>query len=118
LDKRIIRLSVGVLKCSSMSKLRHALHMIEGGTIKLDDTGYYTLKNNEKINYIKANWGDSDNLVIMYNYIQEGVKLREAFEKATILHGETYAEGVDLSMYATLVVYSQDFKTSKYSQRR
>lgn len=97
--------------------LRTKLHQIEGGTLKYEDT-VYTLSNTEKINYIKQVWGDTTSLVIFYQYKKEEVKLKEHFKKATILQGTSYAEGVDLHKYDTCVVYSMDFSTAKYTQRR
>jgi len=91
--------------------------MIEGGVTKIEDQ-YLQLKNREKIDYILKTWGDTANTVIMYNYIAEGNKLREVFKNCPILHATSYAEGVDLSMYDNLVVYSMNFSTSKHSQRR
>lgn len=93
------------------------LHQIEGGTIKQEESSY-TLVNREKIDYILNTFGDSESLVIFYNYKQEEKKLKSVFKKATILQGSSYAEGVDLSAYDTLVVYSMNFSTSKYVQRR
>lgn len=101
----------------SPAKLRFALHMLEGGVLKVDET-YIVLANCEKISYIKEVWGDQPNVVIMYNYIAEGIKLNQEFTKAKILQGTSFAEGVDLSMYDHLIVYSQDFSTARHTQRR
>ena len=98
-------------------KLRTSLHMMEGGVLKIDDD-YLQLPNSEKIDYIKANWGDNKNIAIMYQYIAEGTKLRKSFKHAQILQGITNAEGVDLSHIKTLIIYSQDFSTSRHTQRR
>ena len=57
-------------------------------------------------------------LVIFYHYVKEYDKLKEYFKKAKILQGTSYAEGIDLSMHRYMVVYSQDWSTIKYSQRR
>lgn len=105
------------LVCDSPAKLRYALHMLEGGTLKIGDE-HINLGNNEKADYIYKTWGDSPNLVIMYHYIADGIKLNRMFKQARILQGTTYAEGVDLSMYRDLVIYSQDFSTAKHTQRR
>ena len=99
------------------SKMRFALHMLEGGVAKIGDD-YHTLPNREKVDYILKEFGDSENLVIMYFYKQEEHKLKAVFKKATILQSSTFAEGVDLSSYAHLVIYSQDWSTAKHSQRR
>lgn len=93
------------------------LHQIEGGTLKIEDT-YIQLDNLEKIDYIKQNFGDKEYIVIFYNYKEEFNKLKANFKKATILQSTTYAEGVDLSMFETLIIYSMNFSTAKYTQRR
>lgn len=98
-------------------KLRISLHMLEGGVLKVDDK-YICLNMREKIDYILANWEDSSNVAIMYQYIAEGNKLREVFSNALILQGISYAEGVDLSHIEHLIIYSQDFSTAKHTQRR
>jgi len=105
------------LICDTTTKLRYALHMLEGGVAKLDKR-YFTLSNTEKIDYIKDKWGDHKDLVIMYNYIEEQNKLRDHFEHATILQATSFSEGVDLSMYKNMVIYSQDFSTARHTQRR
>lgn len=113
------------LVCDSSMKLRSSLHMIEGGVLKVkgDDTtkkedDYLHLGNTEKIDYIKKNWGDTSDVVIMYQYIAEGTKLRKYFKNAQILQATSYAEGVDLSMHKHLIIYSQDFSTARHTQRR
>lgn len=119
LKDRIVYNIVGdePLVCDTQAKYRVALHQIEGGTIKLE-SGYKQLKNCEKINYILATWGDSPDLVIMHNYKEEANKLAAHFKQATILQATSFAEGVDLSMYKHLVIYSQDFSTARHTQRR
>jgi len=117
LEHNIVELSVGMLVCDTKSKLRFSLHQLEGGTIKIDETRFI-LANEEKVEYIKQHWGDSEDLVIMYNYIAEKDKLERHFKKACILQATSYAEGVDLHKYAHLVIYSQDFSTARHSQRR
>jgi hypothetical protein len=105
------------LLCDSPMKLRTSLHMLEGGVAKIGET-YIVLPNDEKIRYIMSVWGDTEDLVIYYQYIAEGQKLRQIFKKATILQGTSYAEGIDLAHITTIVVYSQDFSTAKHTQRR
>lgn len=118
LDHSVAQLdSDNTLVCDSDAKLRTSLHQIEGGTIKLDfDT--LILPNTEKIRYILSEFGDGDNLVIMYNYKAEEKKLQKYFKKAKILQATSFAEGVDLSEYEHLVIYSQDFSTARHTQRR
>lgn len=105
------------LVCDTTMKLRTALHMLEGGVAK-QDREYLELGNCEKIDYIKDNFHDSEDLVIMYNYIAEKTKLEDHFEHARILQATSYAEGVDLSSHKNLVIYSQDFSTARHTQRR
>lgn len=113
-----------------------ALHQLEGGTLKRPDmrgllpkNPYETGKNEsseaviigcsgEKVDYILENFGDTEDVVIFYNYKAEEILLRRCFKKARILQGTSFAEGVDLSNYKTLIVYSMNFSASKYIQRR
>lgn len=106
-----------VLICDSASKMRWALHMLEGGTLKIDNE-YINLGNNEKADYILKTWGDTEDLVIMYHFKADEIKLSRMFKKARILQSQTFAEGVDLSMYKDLVIYSQNHSAAKHSQRR
>lgn len=103
--------------CDSPSKLRTTLHMLEGGGVKIKDK-YIELDSDEKISFIKKKFGDTKDLVIMYSYIVEGIKLRKYFKHAEVLQGDTYAEGVDLHQYKHLVIYSQSHRVSKHIQRR
>ena len=101
----------------SSMKLRTTLHMLEGGAFKAEDE-YGSLNNTEKIDAIKRDFGDRRDTVIMFHYRAEGEKLARAFKECRLLQGTSYAEGVDLSDYANLIIYSQDFSTAKHSQRR
>lgn len=94
------------------------LHQLEGGTLKISDDESIFLGNSEKINYIKEQWGDSKDLVIFYHYKEEEKLLKKHFSKTQVLQATSFAEGVDLSMYKTLIIYSMDFSTARYSQRR
>ena len=105
------------LVCDSPMKLRTTLHMLEGGVAKIEDK-YIVFNNDEKIQYILSTWGDTDDIVIYYQYIAEGDKLRSVFKNATILQGTSYAEGIDLAHKDTIIIYSQDFSTARHSQRR
>ena len=117
LEHQVVRLKAGKLVCDSKAKLRASLHMLEGGTAKIGDE-YITLANDEKIQYILNTWGDTDDLVIMYNYQEEQRKLEAVFQEASILQATSFAEGVDLHQYKNLVIYSQDFSTGRHTQRR
>lgn len=105
------------LICDTVSKLRYALHMLEGGTFKVDED-YVVLSNREKVDYILKTWGDTEDVVIMYNYKAEAAKLSSIFVNARLLQATSFAEGVDLSMHKHLIIYSQDFSTARHTQRR
>lgn len=107
-----------LIPLDSSMKLRTTLHQIEGGAYKKEDGSSGLLHNMEKICAIKRDFGDESTTVIMYHYKSEGIKLKGAFSRSLLLQGTSYAEGVDLSMYDNLIIYSQDFSTAKHSQRR
>lgn len=113
----LVKLRIGTVVCDTSSKMRVVLHQIEGGTLKTDE-GSHTLKNQEKIDFIMNKFGDDPSMVIMYNFKQELIKLKEHFKQAVILQATSYAEGVALHMYDHLVIYSQDYSTARHSQRR
>jgi hypothetical protein len=105
------------------------IHQIEGGTLKVDVPATPTqatqrsamsliLKNSEKIDYIKTNFGDTDKLAIMYHYQAEQIKLNRHFTNALILQADKFAEGISLKDIDHLVIYSMSWRTSKYIQRR
>ena len=98
-------------------KLMTGLHQLEGGTLKSEEK-YTNLQNVEKCEYIRREFGDSSDIVIFYHYKSELKKLESHFNKSRILQATSFAEGVDLSMYKTLIVYSMDFSTARYTQRR
>ena len=102
----------------SSMKLRTTLHQLEGGVAKDDMEGYHVLPNKEKIDAILRDFGDTEDTVIMYHYKAELIKLRATFSRTRLLQATSYAEGVDLSSYSNLVIYSQDFSTARHSQRR
>lgn len=165
LRHRVIKLNGIKLVCDTATKLRFALHMIEGGVyiisriekINLTEeqrlnemikylkskvnhkcryvieeaskvfntmtkpkriSDYYVAGNTEKVNYIKSKWGDNSDTVIMYNFKAEKTKLESHFSKAIILQATSFAEGVDLSSYKHLIIYSQDWSTARHVQRR
>lgn len=99
-------------------KLLQGLYQIEGGTLKIDDSNSISLQNKEKVDFIIQTFGDVESLVIFYHFKQEEQKLKSHFKKATILQATSFAEGVDLSHFKTLCIYSMDFSTARYSQRR
>lgn len=97
-----------------------ALHQLEGGTLKINDQESIILDDMflVKIHYILNKWGDEKNNVIFYHYKQEEHLLKKWFKNSRILQATSFAEGVDLHTYDNLIVYSMDFSTARYSQRR
>lgn len=93
------------------------LHQLEGGTLKMEEH-HVILENSEKIDYLLTLYGDTEDLVIFYHYVQEFAKLSKYFKNARLLQSSAYAEGVDLSMYEHVVIYSMNFSTAQYIQRR
>lgn len=121
LKHNVLEINGEFIVADTPMSLRTKLHQLEGATIKykVDDIDKNIIfDTNEKIEYIKNKWGDSKDLVIFYQYIAEKKLLEAKFKNSIILQGTSFAEGVDLSMYKTCVVYSMDFSTAKYTQRR
>lgn len=114
---KVITINDSLILADTPMGLMTKLHQVEGGTIKYEEEDYI-LDNTEKIDYIKSMFGDSKDVVLFYHYINELKKLKQYFKQATILQATSFAEGVDLSMFKTLVVYSMDFSTARYTQRR
>jgi len=106
-----------MLVCDTKSKLRVSLHMLEGGATKIDEE-YLVLDNQEKIDYVLDQFGDNSSNVIMYNFKAERTKLERYFKKSVLLQATSYAEGVDLSGFDSLIIYSQDYSTARHTQRR
>lgn len=98
-------------------KLMTGLHQLEGSTLKCENENVF-FEETEKVDYILEKWGDTEDLVIFYHYKAEELLLNRRFKKARILQATSFAEGVDLHKYKTLVIYSMDFSTARYSQRR
>ena len=107
--------------------LLQKLAQMVGGTMKVEvgmktptqkDYKTYWLGNTEKIDYIKDRWGDTEDMVIMYQYKEEEHLLNYHFKKALIRQGDTYAEGVSYKDVEHLIIYSMSWRTSKYIQRR
>ena len=99
-------------------KVRTVHYQLEGGSIKIDQKTSIAIHDcmPEKINYIYDNY-DIDNTVVMAHFIKERELLKKWLPAIKVLSSDGHAEGVDLSMYAKLVVYSMSFRTSKHTQR-
>ena len=114
---KVAEFEANLIVLDSVLKERVSLHQIEGGTYKFENT-YLDIKDDTKIDYIFNNFGDNANLVVMCHYVYELSKLQSRFKNARILSASKFSEGVDLSDVEHLVIYSQDFSTSKHIQRR
>lgn len=125
LEKGVLELPDRTLyNVSTLSRELRLSQMLESGVGSISDLGagierpFIDFGEYEKIDYILENFGDRESLVIFYEYKCEGVLLNRIFKKAKILQGTSYAEGVDLSHLDTSIVFSQNFSSSKYIQRR
>lgn len=105
------------LVCDSVMKLRTSLHMLESGVAKIGND-YIDLGNREKIDYIKANFGDNEDTGIMCHFIGERQILEKEFKHAKIYSSSSDAEGVDLSHLKNFIILSSDYSGSKFIQRR
>lgn len=103
--------------CDTVMKERTTLHMLESGVAKVDDT-YIDLGNNEKIDYIKKTFGDSEDIGIMCHFVGERQKLEKEFKYAKIYSSSAHAEGVDLSHLKNFIILSSDYSGAKFVQRR
>ena len=105
------------LVCDTVMKLRTSLHMMESGVAKVDEE-YIDLGNNEKVDYIKKTFGDTEDTGIMCHFIGEKLKLEKEFKYAKIYSSSSHAEGVDLSHLKNFVILSSDYSGAKFVQRR
>ena len=100
------------------------LHQLEGGTLSVmtdetnpeERTSFFV--DTTKIQYLLDNYEDTPDLVIFYHFQLEKQLLECNFKHAHILQGITYSAGVDLHHIEKAVVYSMDYSTANYSQRR
>lgn len=97
-------------------KLINGMYQLECGCLKIDDV-YHDLGNREHIDYIKSNFGDSEDVAIMTRWIGERKIMQREFKKALILSSHSHAEGVELSHVEHLIISSLDYSTARYQQR-
>jgi len=114
------QLEGGTVKIQTGVEFTGRTVMEEGVAVKQTRPVYVNLftGTTEKIDHIKEVWGDSPDVVIMYNYINEGLLLNQHFSKALILQADRFAEGISLKDKKHLIIYSMSWRTSKYIQRR
>ncbi len=115
-DKRLITINNAEIIGDSDSKVRSVHYQLEGGTLKIDDSVSVYTGSTEKLVYIKENY-KGKTIAIMAHFVKERELLTKHFPDAEILSSDGDAEGVDLSMYDKLIIYSLSFRTSKHTQR-
>jgi len=120
---KVLKFGDELVVADTATSVRTKLHQMETGTIKYVDKDdnpsiIYLRKMLFKIDYIKETWGDTSDMVIMYNFTGDREILEENFSNAVLLQGTSNAEGVNLSMYKHHIIYSMDYRTAKYIQRR
>ena len=96
--------------------LMNGEYMLTGGGLLIDEA--YKPLSREKIDYIFEHFGDTEGIAIMAHFKGEQERLKKIFKKAHIFSSTSDAEGVDLSSFDKLIVYSMSYSTSKYVQRR
>jgi len=114
-DDGYIKIKDVTILADSDPKTRAMHYQLEGGTIKYIDGSFY-LGTNEKLDYIRNNY-DISRTAVMCHFIAERALLARELPKLRVLSSDGDAEGVDLSRYDKLVIYSMSFKTSKHTQR-
>jgi len=114
---KVIKLDDVEIPNDSPGKARSVHYQIEGGTVKLEE-GSYTFDEQPKIDYIVNNPAyKGAKMAVMAHFIAERALLAKMLPGVNILSSDGDAEGVDLSMYDKLIIYSMSDKTSKYTQR-
>lgn len=98
------------------TKLINAIYQLECGTLK-DGDKYKDMGNREMIDYIKATWGDTQDVAIMTHWIGQRETFEKEFSNALILSSTSHAEGIDLAHVDHLVIASMDYSTARFQQR-
>ena len=104
------------IRIRGMKPTTHNWLITSEATIDHPEKG--TIVVSDKVKYIWDKWGDREDIVIFYHYVNEGKMLRQIFKKAKILQGTTNAEAIDLWMYEACIVYTMNWSVSTYVQRR
>ncbi len=104
---------------SSPTKAFSFIHQLEGGTIKcLGDKNFYlNPKDNPKLSYL-IKQKDLENIAIFCYYRAELEYLQKYLPKASIFHYTRHAEGIDLSHFEKMIIYTANFSATKFSQVR
>ncbi len=104
---------------SSPTKAFSFIHQLEGGTIKcLGDKNFYlNPKDNPKLSYLLKQ-KNLKNIAIFCYYRAELEYLQKYLPKASIFHYTRHAEGIDLSHFEKMIIYTANFSATKFSQVR
>jgi len=102
----------------SPMKARTVAYQLEGGWVKDAQLGCISIPYKDRIKAIQADFGDGENCAIMSHFTCEQEKLKDYFPKAMILSSTSHSEGIDLSHIDNLIIYSMDFSTGRFQQRR
>lgn len=95
---------------------RVALHQIESGVLKVEDS-YHYLGNLEKINYLKNKFQMSDKTVVLAHYVAEQRLLKEHFPNCTVESATSKAEGVSYAWAEEFIIFSSGYSGAKFIQR-
>ncbi len=96
--------------------LVNGCYQLECGCLKIGGE-YIDTGERELVNYIKARWGDSEDVAIMCRWVGQRKILEGEFERALILSSHAHAEGVELSHVEHLIIASMDYSTARFQQR-
>ncbi len=114
---KVLELGTHIIPNDSPGKARSVHYQIEGGTVKIEDEPSFRFVEQPKVAYIRGGY-DLNKTAVMAHFIEERAMLEHEFGGVLrVLSSDGDAEGVDLSMYDKLIVYSMSDKTSKYTQR-
>lgn len=102
--------------CDTPSKHIQKLHQISGGFVNavnlIEETKIYKVESN-KIKYIKDNFNPNET-IILANYIAEQEYLSTLFPHVGSITKNS--DGVDLSHFKNMIIYSMGFSASTYQQ--
>ena len=98
------------------SKLNNKKHQISGGFVKNEFGEVYTLKNNPKMDWLKANVEDPSDTIILAHHIEEQIALAKEFPNTGSI--TKLCEGKDFSHFKNMIIYSMSFSAATYEQVR
>ncbi|EMH44279.1 hypothetical protein HMPREF1430_00452 [Helicobacter pylori GAM96Ai] len=104
---------------SSPTKAFSFIHQLESGTIKCstDKNFHLAPKDNPKLSYLLKQ-KNLENVAIFCYYRAELEYLQKHLPKASIFHYTRHAEGIDLSHFEKMIIYTANFSATKFSQVR